>query len=55
MMMDRPENQHELQAVEWRIAVLTAELAKLEGARDRLIMAETDLTGAHDRRPVAVR
>lgn len=44
-----------LQAVEAEIARLTQHLRRLEGLRDQLRAESLDNTGAHDRRPVAVR
>ena len=38
-----------------RTKALTKSLSALEGQRDRLIRELSDLEGAHDRRPVAVR
>lgn len=47
--------RHELAKIESRIAHLTSELRRAEGIRDTLLGELTDLEGAHDRRPVAVR
>lgn len=47
--------RRELIKIESRIAWLTQELRRAEGQRDSLLRELTDLDGAHDRRPVAVR
>jgi hypothetical protein len=55
-MTDREAKiRSDLLRVQNAIALLTRQLAELEGHRDRLIGELTDCEGAHDRRPVAVR
>jgi hypothetical protein len=44
-----------LAAVEAYLARLTEHVTRVEGERDRLLLALADLEGAHDQRPVAVR
>jgi hypothetical protein len=59
-MNDNTQNiRRQLAQVEAELAERTKQVAKslsaLEGLRDRLIHELSDLEGAHDRRPVAVR
>ncbi len=54
-MTETADTARRLHDVERSIAAKTAEMRRLEGERDRLILADADNTGAHDRRPVAVR
>jgi hypothetical protein len=57
--IDAATIRRQLSAIEALIAAATrqhrAELSRLEGQRDRLLLMLTDLDGAHDRRFVAVR
>ena len=50
-----PKYNSELQHVQERAAVLTAELRQAEAERDTLLRQLVDSEGAHDRHPVAVR
>lgn len=50
-----PDVQRRLAETENRLAALHREQVALEGKRDSLLRQLTDLEGAHDRRPVAVR
>ena len=54
-MRDEKTTRHELAQIESRLTWLTSEVRKVEGQRDMLLAELQDLTGAHDRRPVAVR
>ncbi len=47
--------RHELARIESRVAWLTAELRRVEGQRDTIAAALTDLEGAHDQRFAGVR
>lgn len=54
-MTNEQQTRHELAKIESRLAWLTKEQQRVEGQRDSLTARLTDLEGAHDRRPVAVR
>jgi len=54
-MTSESTTRRELFEVEARAARLTAELRRVEGERDRLVLLLADNTGAESCRPVAVR
>jgi hypothetical protein len=54
-MRDEKLTWHELAKIEARLVWLTKEVRRVEGQRDQLLAELQDLTGAHDRWPVAVR
>jgi hypothetical protein len=53
-MTTDPKQHEQLTAANERVALLTAELHRAEGERDRLLREQLDNTGAHDQR-VCVR
>ena len=55
MATNEPAIRHELARAEERLAHATAEVRQAEAQRDSAVAKLTDLEGAHDRRPVAVR
>ncbi len=52
---DSPDVRRDLQHVQERVAILTAELRRAEAEHDRLVLHLADNDGASDRRVVAVR
>ena len=53
--MNESELRQRLEKVRKLIAELTANLQSAEGIRDEILRQLSDLEGAHDRHPVAVR